>query len=640
MTQPKILIVEDEAIVAMDLKMHLQELGYGVAALASSGEEALALASRLMPDLVLMDISLGSGMDGIEAARRIQAMDVPVVFLTAFADEATLARARESAPYGYLLKPYDERTLHSTIEMALYRHRMEQEIKASESRLRAIIEHAIDMVVIIDRSGLVSYSSPAASRILGYALGERVGTPAINLIHPDDRGTYTKVLAELLQHPGGTRTLEIRVLHKDGSQRLMEAISHNAIAVPGVHGIVVNARDITERRQAELDRQDMDLKVQQAQKLESLGVLAGGIAHDFNNLLMGIMGHAGLALMEPGVEASLRRRLQQIEVAATRAAELTNQLLAYSGRGKFQVEPLSLASLVDEMESLLETVISKKAILEHRYALDLPPIEGDATQIRQVIMNLITNASDALGDRVGTITIATGVMETGPFTPCLAGTPPEGTSVYLDVCDTGSGMDPETLHRVFDPFFTTKFTGRGLGLAAVLGIMRGHHGAIQVTTEPGQGTTFRLLFPRSDQPMAPPTLQARPAQFYQSQGVILVVDDEESVRSVATSALERCGFTVLTAFNGRDGLAAFRAHEDQIRAIVLDLTMPIMSGDEVLADLRSGGGPGASVPVLLSSGYSSVEVAGNLQRRGVQHFLQKPYSPGDLIGKIRACLGE
>jgi PAS domain S-box-containing protein len=640
MSQPKILIVEDEAIVAMDLKLHLQDLGYRVAGLASSGEEAIALATNLKPGLVLMDISLGVGMDGIEAARQVQAMGVPVVFLTAFADETTLARAKESAPYGYLLKPFDERSLHSTIEMALYRHRMEQELKASESRLRAIIEHALDLVVILDRTGLVSYSSPAAATILGYHQGERFGTPAADLVHPEDRALYAATLGELIQAPGESRALEIRILHKDGTPRLMETVAHNALEVPGVHGIVINARDITEKRQVEIDRQAMDAKVQQAQKLESLGVLAGGIAHDFNNLLMGIMGHAGLALMEGNADPQLRRRLHQIEVAATRAAELTNQLLAYSGRGKFQVEPLSLSRLVDEMESLLETVISKKAVLEHRYAPDLPLIDGDATQIRQVVMNLITNASDALGDRTGKITLTIGAMETGPLTPCLAGMAPNGTSVFLDVTDTGSGMESDTLTRIFDPFFTTKFTGRGLGLAAVLGIMRGHHGAIQVTSRPHAGTSFRLLFPRSDQTVDLEAWADRPVQDYQSQGVILVVDDEEAVRSVASATLERCGFTVHTATNGRDGLRAYREQEALIRAVVLDLTMPILSGDEVLASLRSGGGPGGTVPVLLSSGYSSTDVAKNLQRHGPIHFLQKPYNPGDLIQKMRTCLGE
>jgi len=292
------------------------------------------------------------------------------------------------------------------------------------------------------------------------------------------------------------------------------------------------------------------------------------------------------------------------------------------------------------MESLLETVISKKAVLEHRYSGDLPLIDGDATQIRQVIMNVITNASDALEDRPGTITISIGTMETGPLTPCLAGTPPEGESVYLEVADTGSGMAQDTLERIFEPFFTTKFTGRGLGLAAVLGIVRGHHGAIQVTSSPQKGSVVRLFFPRSLKTVGREVWEDRPPQAYRSQGLILVVDDEEAVRSVATSTLERCGFTVQTANNGRDGLRVYREGSRQFRAVVLDLTMPIMSGDEVLADLRSGPAPGNTVPVLLSSGYSSSDVAGNLQRYGPIHFLQKPYNPGDLIQKIRTCLGE
>ena len=255
-------------------------------------------------------------------------------------------------------------------------------------------------------------------------------------------------------------------------------------------------------------------------------------------------------------------------------------------------------------------------------------------------MNLITNASDALEDRVGRITISTGTVETGTLTHCLAGTPPDGTSVYLEVADTGSGMEADTLQRIFDPFFTTKFTGRGLGLAAVLGIMRGHHGAVQVLSCPGEGTSFRLLFPCSDEVSTVEPWEHRPLDSYFSHGDILVVDDEEAVRSVASLTLEGCGFRVQTAVNGREGLQTYREHAERVRAVVLDLTMPVLGGDEVLAELRNGAGPGATVPVLLSSGYSSSDIAGNLQRYGPIQFLQKPYSPLDLIQKIRACLGE
>ncbi len=640
MTPDRILIVEDEAIVAMDLRLHLQALGYDAVGVAASPEQALELAARTRPDLALMDVSLEGGSDGISAAQEVQALGVPVVFLTAYADEGTLERAKRSRPYGYLVKPFDERALHSTIEMALFRHRMERELKASESRFRALIENTHDLVVILDSEGGIRYTSPSVLRMLGYRPGERMGMSAFDLAHPDDLPKVLDLLHDLTMHPREPRVLEVRARHRQSGWRILELTAQSALEVPGVEGFVVHARDITERRQTELERRAMDAKLQQAQKLESLGVLAGGIAHDFNNLLMGIMGHVGLALMETPEEHPLGRRLRQIETAATRAAELTNQLLAYSGRGRFLVEPISLSRLVEEMGDLLETVISKKAVLEYHFAPDLPPIEGDATQIRQVVMNLITNASDALGGGSGAVRITTGTLLCEPETPVLAGTAPAGEAVFLEVADTGSGMDEATLQRIFDPFFTTKFTGRGLGLAAVLGIVRGHHGAIQVHSRPGQGTSFRLLFP----PASPgPVLESAVktgSQPYFGHGTILVVDDEENVLSVATHSLERHGFTVRTARDGREGIERFRAESGAIRLLLLDLTMPEMGGEEVLATLRAEGGPGATVPVLISSGYSTAHLTPELQRHGQVAFLQKPYGPRDLIRKVRECLGE
>jgi PAS domain S-box-containing protein len=640
MTPDRILIVEDEAIVAMDLRLHLQALGYESVGTAANATEALALAERTRPDLALMDISLEDGEDGIEAAGRLQALGVPVVFLTAYADEHTLERAKRSRPYGYLVKPFEERALHSTIEMALFRHRMERELQARESRFRALIENTQDLVVILDTEGRLRYASPSALRMLGYRSGDHPGFSAFGMVHPEDQPAAARALQNLLGHPQEARTLEIRARHRHMGWRILELTAQNALEVPGVEGILIHARDVTDQRQNELERRAMDAKLQQAQKLESLGVLAGGIAHDFNNLLMGIMGQVGLAMMEVPEDHPLNRRLRQVETAAQRAADLTRQLLAYSGRGRFLVEPLALSRLVEEMGELLATVISKKAILEYHFAPDLPPIEGDATQIRQVLMNLITNASDALGDHPGQIRITTGTLHCEPETPALAGVVPSGEAVFLEVADTGAGMEEATLQRIFDPFFTTKFTGRGLGLAAVLGIVRGHHGAIQVHSRLGQGTSFRLLFPpaQREQPQDVPVRTG--SQPYFSHGTILVVDDEEAVRNVAAHSLERSGFTVRTARNGREGLTRYRAEAGEIRMLVLDLTMPEMSGEEVLGALRSGGGPGATVPILISSGYSTAHLAPEFQRHGQVAFLQKPYGPKDLLRKVRECLGE
>jgi signal transduction histidine kinase len=318
----------------------------------------------------------------------------------------------------------------------------------------------------------------------------------------------------------------------------------------------------------------------QAQKLESLGVLAGGIAHDFNNLLVGILGNATLALMELSPESPARKYIQDVEVAAQRTSELANQMLAYSGKGKFVVQPLNLSRLVGEMAHLLETVISKKAVLQYDFAENLSAIEGDATQLRQVVMNLITNASDVLGDKDGVIKISTGIMkpdrdyfsETNPTDG-----PPEKLHVYLEVCDTGCGMDTTTKARIFDPFFTTKFTGRGLG------------------------------------------------------------DDEEIVRNVAKRILEKFGFTVLTAEDGREGIQLFREHADEIVVVLLDLTMPHMDGQETLREMRR---LHANVRVILSSGFTEQEAVNRFDDMEIAGFIQKPYQPQKLIKQLRALLGD
>jgi len=382
----------------------------------------------------------------------------------------------------------------------------------------------------------------------------------------------------------------------------------------------------------------LEAQMGHAQKLESLGILAGGIAHDFNNLLVSILGNAGLALKDLPDQAPIRKSVQEIEVAARRAAELSNQMLAYSGRGKFIVQPFRLQELVDEMSQLLQSSITKKARLDFDFEPDLPPISGDVTQFRQVVMNLITNASDALGEESGTIHISASRVEADQASMAnayLDAELSEGEYVCLEVTDSGCGMDADTQARLFDPFFTTKFAGRGLGMAAVLGIVRGHHGAIKVFSEPGLGTTFKLLFKACGDPPISIATSAPDVSDWRGEGLFLVVDDEESVRDLATRMLERVGFDVIQAVDGHQAVAIFKERHAEIVGVLLDMTMPRMGGDEALAEMRR---VQPDARVLLMSGYDEEDAQEKFQGELPSGFVRKPFGPGDLAGKLRAVL--
>jgi PAS domain S-box-containing protein len=403
-----------------------------------------------------------------------------------------------------------------------------------------------------------------------------------------------------------------------------------------LNGVIEYVRDITERR-------NLENQLRHAQKLESLGVLAGGIAHDFNNLLVGMLGYAGLALTRLPAESVARGYVEKIEASARRAAELTNQMLAYSGKGTFVVRPLDLSRLVEEVGRLLAASISKKAVLRYDCAHDLPPVVGDATQLHQVVMNLITNASDALGDQPGVITLKTRALRVER--EYLAQTYindelPGGLYVCLEVSDTGCGMDRETLGRIFDPFFSTKFAGRGLGLAAVLGIVRGHKGAIKVYSEGGRGTTFKILFAAEEVEKGALEAQMQPTDTmldaWRGHGLVLVADDEEIARSMAKDVLTEYGFSVVMAENGREAVEMFRTRAQDLVAVLLDLTMPVLNGQEAFEEIQQ---IRAEVPVVLSSGYTEQDASARFTGARPAAFIQKPYIHTDLLQKLRAVIG-
>jgi signal transduction histidine kinase/ActR/RegA family two-component response regulator len=390
-----------------------------------------------------------------------------------------------------------------------------------------------------------------------------------------------------------------------------------------------------------LEQQRWDARLQHSQKLESLGVLAGGIAHDFNNLLVGVMGHTRLVLEELPGDSRFRGPLEQVEAAARRAADLTRQMLDYSGKGRFVVERLDITSLVREMSELVEASISKKATLQPALQDGLPAVQGDETQLRQVVMNLITNASDALEGEPGTIAVRTGLMYATPkeLESAVVGADGEpGEYVFLDVADTGRGMDVATRERMFDPFYTTKETGRGLGLAACLGIVRGHGGAIFVDSAPGSGTRVRVLLPAAGDSVITEPVPLAEGDDWHSKGLILVVDDEEIVRGLVAASLQRAGFDVLEAADGRECVDIYQDQGDRIALVILDLTMPRLGGLEALEQMQQ---INPKVRALLSSGYDArdrvPEVGGNV---GIVGFLQKPFGPQELMATVREALGE
>jgi two-component system cell cycle sensor histidine kinase/response regulator CckA len=374
-------------------------------------------------------------------------------------------------------------------------------------------------------------------------------------------------------------------------------------------------------------------------RLESLGVMAGGIAHDFNNLLVGILGNA--SLLAETVHPDDRAIAAAIVLAAERAADLTRQMLAYSGKGRFVIEVLDLNALIQENLTLLRATLSRSLSVEFELGCEACAIEVDRTQINQVIMNLLMNASEAIGDRPGRVVIRTGAIDRADswLSPRLHEVVPAGRYAFLEVEDNGEGMTAETLKRIFDPFFTTKFTGRGLGLAAVLGILRGHRGDVEVFSEPGMGTTFRVFLPLSERIDSPRvnSSAAYPdsvAPIRQPNPVVLVVDDEAIVRKTAAAALERAGFTVLSATNGAEAIEILRA-DNGIALVVLDLTMPVMTGEQALPLIKT---MHPEIPVILSSGFSDVEISRRFASAGIAGVLQKPYSASTITSAVTEAL--
>ncbi len=513
-----------------------------------------------------------------------------------------------------------------------------KKLERSEGRYRSFVENFNGIAFRGTTDFVPVFFHGAVEEITGYTEKEFLsGTPKWNeILHPDDLSVLDSK-EKIFADPEYSTRREYRIYRKDGEirwvyesiQRYEDETFKDVFVQGAIH-------DITSLKQAEEERFKMEKKIQETQKLESLGVLAGGIAHDFNNILMGIMGYADLAVDMLPKMSPVRENIQEIEKASHRAADLCRQMLAYSGRGSFVIESIDIGSLVEEMLHLLKTSISKKVLLNLSLEKELPQIRGDATQIRQTVMNIVINASEAIGERSGVITISTGAMEcTDDYISRTlhAKDLKPGLYVYVEVSDTGCGMDRKTREHLFEPFFTTKFDGRGLGMAAVLGIIQGHKGAINIYSEPGKGTTFKILFPAiEDVELDSTDIGREKEEEFILSGNVLLVDDEETVRSVGKRMLERLGLTVITAVNGRQAVDIFTENKEEIALIILDITMPEMTGEEAYREIRR---LSSDVAVIMSSGYTEQETSARFSGKGVNGFIQKPYT----LGVLRERLG-
>jgi PAS domain S-box-containing protein len=515
------------------------------------------------------------------------------------------------------------------------RKRAEQQLEESEERYRVLVENSLTGVYIL-QDDKFHFVSNRLAEMLGYTSEDLMTLSVQQIIHPEDLERAREMAAKGLSGSSPFRP-QMRLITKTGETCWVQ-IYASVIEHMGRPALLGNVIDITEQKKIEEERSKLEKQIQHTQKLESLGILAGGIAHDFNNLLTSILGHADLARMKMSTASPIIENLSEIETASKRAAELCSQMLAYAGKGKFVIEAVNLNEVVKEMAHLLEISISKKVILNLNLAENIPAIEADATQIGQVIMNLITNASEAIGESSGVISLSTGAMECDRDDMkdmYLAENLEKGVFVYIEISDSGAGMNAETISKIFDPFFTTKFTGRGLGLAAVQGIARGHSGAIRVHSEPGKGTTFKVFFPALDLPSRPVQKESLEFAEWQGSGTVLLVDDEETVRTVGKTMLETMGFEVLLAADGREAVEIFREHPDKITLVLLDLTMPRMGGEEAFREIRS---IKSDAIVILSSGYNEQEATNRFADRGLAGFVHKPYQYRALMEKVRSAL--
>ncbi len=622
MTNARILVVEDEGIIAKDIQNILKSLGYAVPAIASSGEGAIKKAAETFPDLVLMDIVLEGHMDGVEAAEQIRdRFGIPVVYLTAYADNKTLQRAKITEPYGYIIKPFSERELHTIIEMALYKHQMERKLKESEQWLATTLKSIGDAVIATDAEGFVTFMNSVAEVLTGWNQEEAAGKPlekVLNIINEitnkEAENPVTRVLREGIVVGLANHTV---LIARDGTKHLVDDSGAPIRDHKGnITGVVLVFSDVTEKRK-------MEEELLKARKLEAVGILAGGIAHDFNNILTAIVGNITLAKIYSKPGDKTHARLIDAEKASMRAKDLTQQLLAFSRGGAPIKKTVVISKLLESIA--LFALTGSNVRCEFSVPGDLWPIEVDEGQICQVISNLTINADQAM-PKGGIIK----VFAENVVVDDREGLPlQKGKYIKISIEDQGIGIRKEHLQKIFDPYFTTKVKGSGLGLATAYSIVKRHDGCVQVESEPGVGTTFNIYLPASSKEVF--IEKELREKIHTGKGKILVMDDEEIVLEVVGQMIKVLGYEVEFAKDGSETIELYKKAKKSAQpfdALLIDLTIRSgMGGKETIQKLLK---IDPEIRAIVSSGYSNDPIMADYRKYGFRGIIAKPYKIKEL----------
>jgi PAS domain S-box-containing protein len=632
----RVLLVEDDENSAFILRKILSRTSHQITGVARTSEQALKLFADTKPDLLLMDIHIPGDRDGVETVEQIlRGSDPIIIYLTASSDEPTIARARRTAPFAYLLKPYREKEVLITLEMALYKARLDRVNKATEQRLAATLGAMEDYVLTTDDAGRITYLNPAAERGLGTTAQARIGQLIGELLDLRERDTRTRLpdLTERLLEPGfhTEPPHPLLLITSRGDAQLVQ-VNTSTLASPGSGdpGRVIILRDVTQLSQLEEN-------IRQAQKLEAVGRLAGGIAHDFNNLLAIINSFADLLLIKTPPGGPYEKYYQNIRTAGQRGADLVARLMTFSRRSSFAPCPVAPADVVNEVHKMIRPLIRENIELTVQSAGNLPLLHANPGQIEQILVNLCLNARDAIHE-AGSITINLIARHFNAESALKQSLEGPGEYVLLSVADTGSGIPAELREKIFEPFFTTKEVGKGtgLGLAMVYSMVRQNHGHIEVESEPGRGTVFTIYLPAYE--AAKETVVERDPEANSAPGGherVLLVEDDAHFAECIKHLLEMHGYAIVTAASGEEALQHFKEHQGAFDLLLTDMVLPKISGVTLAVQLRQ---QRPNLRVMLMTGYENLEIGAELG--GNMDRMEKPFSLNTLLARVRVLLDK